>query len=103
MKTFTNYTPGTRGIRTEGGMVWIDPGQSARLDPDKIIGEVPDLGSKSSAPAEPEFDAGDIDLLNSTVADLTDQVAKLTAERDGLAKDKADLTDQVAKLTKPTK
>ena len=38
MKKFTNYAPGARGIRTEEGLVMIDPGQSVEIDPKTIVG-----------------------------------------------------------------
>lgn len=107
MKKFTNYALGTRGIRTEAGVVYLDPGQSAEIDPKTIVGEVPDLGKKSDAPADGP-DAGDFDALTAQVSDLTRQVEALTAERDELAeagaqlaKSNADLTKQVEALTKP--
>ncbi|WP_234415576.1 hypothetical protein [Sphingobium yanoikuyae] len=100
MKKFTNYTPGTRGINTEAGTVWLDPGQSVEIDPKSIVGKVPDLGDKSDAASDADGpDAGDFDVLNQKVADLTKQVEALTTERDGLAKDKEDLTKQVEALT----
>lgn len=100
MKTYTNYALGTRGIRTETGMVYLDPGQSAEIDPKTIVGEVPDLGKKSDDQTNGP-DAGDFDNLTAQVADLTKQVEALTTERDGLAKDKGDLTKQVEALKKP--
>lgn len=99
MKTFTNHALGARGIRTTAGIVYLDPGQSADIDPKTIVGELPDLGKKSS-----DADAGDgseVADLKEWVADLTKQVEALTIERDGLAKDKEDLTKQVEALTKP--
>ncbi|PZQ55769.1 MAG: hypothetical protein DI555_07010 [Novosphingobium pentaromativorans] len=103
MKKFTNYALGTRGINTKAGTVWVDPGQTVEIDPDTIVGKVPDLGKKSDAPAADEPDAGDFDVLNAKVADLTKQVDALTTENKALAKDKADLTKQVDALTKPAK
>jgi len=109
MKKFTNYAPGARGIRTESGVVYLDPGQTVEIDPKTIVGALPDLGKKSDAAADGP-DAGDLDLLQRQIDDLTKQVETLTAdnkaltgERDGLAKDKADLTKQVETLTKPGK
>jgi hypothetical protein len=100
MKKYTNYAPGTRGIRTESGVVYLDPGQSAEIDPKTIVGEVPDLGKKSDLPDDGP-DAGDFDVLTQKVADLAKQVEALTGERDGLKKDNADLAKQVEALTKP--
>ena len=114
MKTYTNYAQGTRGIRTESGMVYIDPGKSADIDPKTIIGEVPDLGKKSDADADGP-DAGDFDALTAQVADLTKQVEELEGDKAELAKtgaaaakeaeglkvQVADLTKQVEALKKP--
>jgi hypothetical protein len=75
MKTFTNYTQGTRGIRTKSGMIYIDPGQSEKIDADEIVGEVPDLGKKSDAADE----AADDEL-----AALRERVAELGVENDQL-------------------
>jgi len=103
MKTFTNYAQGTRGIRTKTGMVWLDPGQSEKIDTDDIVGEVPDLGKKADAEREDGPDAGEFNALQQKVADLTKQVETLTGENKALTKDKADLTKQVETLTKPAK
>jgi len=97
MKKFTNYALGARGIRTESGVIYLDPGQSVEIDPKTIIGELPDLGKK---PDLGNPDAGDFDALNAKVEDLTKQVEALTAERDDLTKDKDDLTKQVESLKK---
>lgn len=109
MKKFTNYSQGTRGIRTEGGMVWIDPGQTVEVDPKSIIGELPDLGKQGDAQVAGP-DAGDFDALTAQIADLTKQVEVLTGERDeltkgkaGLEKSNADLAKQVEALKKPAK
>lgn len=109
MKKFTNHTQGTRGIRTETGMVWIDPGQTVEVDPKAIVGEIPDLGEKSDGPADGP-DAGNFDALTAQVAELTKQVEALTGERDALATEKAalekgnaELTKQVEALKKPAK
>jgi hypothetical protein len=100
MKKLTNHTLGPRGVNTKGGTVWIEPGETVEIDEKEIVGGLPDLGKKASAAA-----GGDDDMkaLTAQVADLTKQVEALTAERDGLAKDKADLTKQVEALTKPAK
>jgi hypothetical protein len=90
MKKFTNYALGARGIRTEDGLVMLDPGDSVELDPKTIVGALPDLGKKGSAPV----DNGDFDALNSKVAELNKQVETLEGE-------KAELTKQVETLTKP--
>ncbi|MBH0112717.1 hypothetical protein I5E68_07100 [Novosphingobium sp. YJ-S2-02] len=100
MKKYTNYALGARGIRTKGGVVFVDPGQTVEIDPKTIIGELPDLGKKADAESA---DTSEVDDLKEWVADLTKQVETLTAERDGLAKDKADLTKQVETLQKPAK
>lgn len=114
MKTFTNHTVGPKGINTDEGTVWIDPGQSVELDPKKIKGKVPDLGK---AAPEDESDDGDLKALKKQVTSLTKQVEDLTAEKDTLAKTGADaakeaddlkkenaaLTKQVEDLTKPAK
>lgn len=100
MKTFTNHTPGLRGINlTDGDTAWIEPGQSIELDPKRIVGDVPDLGKAGS---EPVAD-GDFADLNDRVAELTKQVEDLTAANGALEKDKAELTKQVEDLTKPAK
>lgn len=102
MKKFTNYTLGTRGINTDAGTVWIDPGQTVEIDPDSIVGEVPDLGKKSDAVAAPDGpDAGDFDVLNQKVAELTKQVEALEGEKADLTKANTELTKQVEALTKP--
>jgi len=89
MKEFTNYTAGPRGINTEAGTVWLEPGQSVEIDAKTIKGAIPDLGKAPAA-----ADTSEIDGLKDQVADLTKQVEALTAE-------KADLTKQVEALTKP--
>ena len=94
MKKFTNYAPGMRGINTDAGTVWLDPGQTVEIDPKVIVGDLPDLGKKSDDADSDGPDAGDFDILNQKVADLTKQVEALTGE-------KADLTKQVEALTKP--
>ena len=97
MKTFTNHTPGPRGINTDEGTVWVEPGESVELDPKKIKGAVPDLGKKGSAPV----DDRDFDGLTAKVAELTKQVEELTTANGALEKDKTELTKQVEELTKP--
>lgn len=102
MKKFTNYMPGRRGINTDTGTVWLDPGQTVEIDPKAIIGDVPDLGKKSNASSDADGpDAGDFDVLNQKVADLTKQVEALEGEKAELTKANADLTKQVEALTKP--
>jgi hypothetical protein len=104
MKKFTNYTPGLRGINTEAGTVWIEPGQAVEIDPKLIVGAVPDLGKKSDTAADSDGpDAGDFDVLNQKVADLTKQVETLTGEKAALETANADLTKQVETLTTPKK
>ena len=97
MKSYTNYTPGMRGINTADGTVWIEPGQTIELDPKTIVGALPDLGKKGSAPV----DNGDLEALNAKVTELTKQVEDLTTENKALEKDKTELTKQVEDLTKP--
>jgi hypothetical protein len=71
MKTFTNHTPGARGINIEGGTtLWIEPGQTVEVDPATIVGTLPDLGKPA--------DAGD--KLDAANAELTEQVAGLTGQ-----------------------
>ena len=100
MKKFTNYAPGARGIRTEDGLVMIEPGQSVEIDPKTIVGNLPDLGKKSDA-KEDGPDAGDFDVLSAQVADLTKQVEALEGDKAKLEAANADLTKQVEALTKP--
>ena len=78
MKKFTNYTPGLRGINTESGTVWIEPGQTVEIDPKDIVGSLPDLGKKAAA----SDDDGEIGTLRDQVADLTKQVEALTKPAD---------------------
>lgn len=87
MKKFTNYAPGARGItlkpKDKDGaheIVWLEPGETASVDPARIVEPLPDLGTK----ADPADTAED------------DQVAALTAERDAL---KAQVEAQVKELT----
>lgn len=99
MKTFTNHTAGPRGFNVEGqGTVWLDPGESIKLDPESIVGALPDLGKASDA--EPG-DTSELGALKVQIADLTKQVESLTGERDAAVKANADLTKQVEALTKP--
>ena len=100
MKKFTNHTVGPKGINTEEGTIWIEPGETLELDPKTIKGKVPDLGK---APADDASDDGDLKALKKQVATLTKQVEDLTKERDELAQDKDALTKQVEDLTKPSK
>ena len=102
MQKLTNHTPGPRGINTDAGTVWIEPGETVEIDPKSIKGDLPDLGKAPDGKAS-GGDSADLKALKAQVADLTKQVETLTTERDGLAKDKADLTKQVETLTKPTK
>lgn len=74
MKKFTNYTPGLRGINTDAGTVWIEPGDTVEIDAKSILGAIPDLGK---APAT-ESDTSELDALKATVAELTKQVETLT-------------------------
>ena len=86
MKTFTNHTPGARGINLKGGSTrWLEPGESAEIDPKEIVGDVPDLGKAAAS-----TDADDADLAAENTA-LTRQVADLTKERDALAAENAAL------------
>ncbi len=101
MKTFTNHTAGLRGINTENGMVWLEPGESAEVDPKKIKGNLPDLGK--AAKSAPAVDAGELDALNAKVEELTKQVEELTKGKEDAEKANAELTKQVEELTKPTK
>jgi hypothetical protein len=86
MKTYTNHTPGLRGItvNSENGpyMKWLEPGQSVKLDPDDVIA-APELGTKA-------------DAQNDGAAD---QLAALEAENAELKKQ---IEDQAAQLTKLT-
>lgn len=95
MKTYTNHAPGARGIQTKSGLVLLDPGQSAEIDPKEIVGAVPDLGSAPSA---------DDDELVKAVEDenaaLKTQVADLTKERDDLAAERDDLKTKLEAATK---
>ncbi|WP_288803901.1 hypothetical protein [uncultured Novosphingobium sp.] len=102
MKTLTNHTQGPRGINTDTGTVWIEPGETVEIDPKTIKGALPDLGKAPDAKAS-AGDSADLKALKAQVADLTKQVEDLTTERDALTKDKADLTKQVEDLTKPAK
>lgn len=103
MKSFTNYMPGLRGINTDNGTIWIEPGQTVEVDPKSIKGALPDLGKAPSG----DDDATDLDALKDQVADLAKQVEALEADKAelakagaDLAKDKADLAKQVEALKK---
>jgi hypothetical protein len=107
MKTFTNYSAGLRGINLKDGTTrWIEPGETAEVDPKEIVGTVPDLGKKSDAAAE--ADTADLDALRDQVATLTKQVedgsaanVDLTKKLDEATKANATLTKQVEDVTKP--
>jgi hypothetical protein len=100
MKKYTNHSPGLRGINTDQGVVWIETGASAQIDPKTIIGELPDLGKASDAKAS---DTAELDALKVQFAELTKQVETLCGEKADLAKDNAELTKQVETLTAPKK
>ena len=96
MKKITNHTRGPKGVNLKNGStLWIEPGDTAEIDPDTVIGKVTDFGKKPDA--SPTDGTG----LQAQIDVLTKQVETLTAERDDLSKDKADLTKQVETLTKP--
>jgi hypothetical protein len=79
MGTFTNHTPGARGINLKsGGTRWIEPGEIVEIDDEDIAGELPDFGK----------DAGHADQLDAANGALTEQVAALQAQV-------SDLTDQL--------
>lgn len=81
MKKFTNHAPGARGIMTSKGIVLLDPGQSADIDPKDIIGAMPDLGD---APAASSDDAELVKAVEDENAALKKQVEDLTAENANL-------------------
>jgi cytolysin (calcineurin-like family phosphatase) len=73
MKTLTNYTAGARGINLKsGGTRWLEPGETAEIDPKEIVGPLPDLGKKADQAAA---DTGEVDALRSQVDSLTTQLA----------------------------
>jgi hypothetical protein len=95
MKNYTNHSQGMRGIRvfaskakdpSDTKVVWLDPGKSAKLDPEMLVGDLPDLGKPGDAPA------------NDAADDLTAQVADLSAQVDALTKERDELKAQVAKF-----
>lgn len=79
MKSFTNHTPGARGINIKGGgTTWIEPGQTVDIDEHTIEGALPDFGKP----------ADNADQLDAANAALTEQVTALQAQV-------SDLTDQL--------
>ena len=101
MKNFTNNSPGLRGINTTGGTVWIESGQTVGIDPETIVGGLPDLGKRP--PRDQTADTSGLDALNAKVAELTKQVEELTKGKADAEKANAELTKQVEELTKPAK
>lgn len=86
MKTFTNHTPGARGINLKGGAThWLEPGQSVDLDPKEIVGAVPDLGKAPTA---------------GESADNPTEVAELRSALDAITRERDDLKTEVAELRK---
>ncbi|WP_447724618.1 hypothetical protein [Sphingomonas koreensis] len=82
MKKFTNHAPGARGIRTMTGLVMLEPGESASIDPKEIVEPLPDLGSAPIASDDDEL----VKAVEDENADLKKQVEALTKERDELVK-----------------
>ena len=91
MKTFTNHTPGARGINLKDGTTrWVEPGQSVEID-SATVANVPDLGK--AAPVADADEAALVDAVQAENADLKKQVADQ-------AKQIADLTALVEKANK---
>lgn len=89
MKTYTNYSPGMRGItvNSEKGpyVHYLDSGKSVKLDPKDVIA-LPDMGEK------PASDAADgSDDLAAENAELMAQVEAISKERDALLAENAEL------------
>lgn len=81
MKKFTNYQPGPRGINTDAGTVWLDPGQTVEIEASSIKGDIPDLGK---APATAEEEEAELASLKAEVDKLTKDLAAMTKDRDSL-------------------
>lgn len=99
MKKFTNYAPGARGVTVkldgkDGGSetIWIEPGETASIDPKLIVEPMPDLGTKPA-------DDGSADEIEA----LTARNAELEALVDEQGKQIATLTADLEKATKPAK
>lgn len=93
MKTFTNHTAGPRGFNLHNGTtLWLEPGQSAEIDPKSIVGEHPDLG-KPKDDAASKDDAELVAAVQTENADLKKQVADQAAK----------IADLTAKLEAATK
>lgn len=88
MKTYTNNSPGLRGItvNTDTGPVtrYLEPGQSVKLEPALVLA-VPDLGKPSAA-------------APSDDNDLHSQIAELHVTIDSLETENAELRNRLAKL-----
>lgn len=80
MATYTNHAPGARGIRTKDGLVMLEPGQSAEIDPKAIVGNVPDLGEAKASTDDAEL----VKAVEGENAALKKQVDDLIKERDDL-------------------
>ena len=99
MKKFTNYAPGARGVTVkldgkDGGSetIWIEPGETASIDPKLIVEPMPDLGTKPA-------DDGSADEIEA----LTARNAELEALVEDQGKQIATLTADLEKATKPAK
>jgi hypothetical protein len=85
MKSFTNHTAGARGINIEGGTTtWIEPGHTVEIDPETIVGDVPDLGRPADTGAKLDAAntelAGQVDALTAQVTDLQGQLDAANTE-----------------------
>ena len=101
MKKFTNYAPGLRGITlkpldNEGDheIVWLAPGETASVDPKRIVEPLPDFGTKPA-----ETDPAEAAQAEALEAERDTYKAKVEAQAKELAALRADLE----KATKPAK
>lgn len=92
MKRLTNHTPGLRGVTMkDGGVVWIKPGETVKIEDADNILAMPDLGEKPKADRDDDDDAlksalAEIETLKATIADRSAQIEALTKPADGAEK-----------------
>lgn len=103
MKKLTNHMLGPRGVNTNSGTVWIEPGQTVEIDPKEIVGELPELGKASDASKADDDNADMIALLEAEIADLKKAGEAQTKEVADLKKSVAEKDKEIADLKKAAK